>query len=70
MFSLKWQKEKDAYFTIPMVDYKSRELLRVNYVLSFYEQKQLAHKLKNEGIMAPYDALLSSLAFYHALASR
>lgn len=63
-------KRKRCIFTIPMVNYKSRELPRVNYVLSFDEQRKLAHQIVNEGILFPYEALLTLLAYYHALSSR
>ncbi|MDD3225440.1 MAG: hypothetical protein PHX70_12225 [Clostridium sp.] len=50
---------KDSYvffklasiFSIPMVNYKARELPRVNYVLSFDEQRKLAHQILNEGML-------------------
>lgn len=66
----KLAKKKRCTFDIPMTDYKTREVPRVNYVLTFMEQSRLAHKIRNEGINLPYEALLTSLAFYHALQSR
>ena len=66
----KFAKRKRCIFNIPIVDYKSRELPRVNYVLTFKEQSELAHKIVNEFINQPYEALLTVLAFYHAVQSR
>ncbi|WP_196606850.1 hypothetical protein [Pectinatus frisingensis] len=66
----KFAVRKRCIFIIPMTDYKTRETTRVNYVLTFKEQSGLAHKMQLEGLSFPYEALLTSLAFYHALPAR
>lgn len=66
----KFAVRKRCIFTIPMTDYKVREVPRINYVLTVKEQRILAHKIKSEGLSFPYEALLTSLTFYHALSSR
>lgn len=66
----KFAVRKRSIFVIPMTDYKTREVARVNYVLTFKEQSRLAHKIQLEGLSFPYEALLTSLVFYHALPPR
>lgn len=66
----KFAVRKRCIFTIPMTDYKVREVSRINYVLTFKEQRILAQKIKTEGLSFPYEVLLTSLAFHHALSSR
>lgn len=66
----KFALRKRCIFTIPMTDYTTREVARVNYTLSFEEQAVLARKIQDEGISYPYEALLTSLAFFHAMQPR
>ena len=66
----KFAVRKRCIFIITMTDYKARETTRVNYVLTFKEQSRLAQKIQLEGLSFPYEALMTSLAFYHALPVR
>ena len=51
----KFALRKRCIFTIPMTDYTTREVARVNYTLSFEEQAALARKIQDEGISYPYE---------------
>lgn len=63
----KFAKRKRCIFTIPMTDYKTREMPRVCQALTHPEQRMLYHKIIEEGIAFPYEALLTSLCFFHAM---
>lgn len=63
----KFAKRKRCLFVIPMTDYKTREVPRVCEALTHEEQIALYQKIKEEGISFPYEALLTSLCFLHAM---
>lgn len=63
-------KCKRLLFTIPMTNYKVRKLAMTTYVMNYREQSRLAKKLLTEGIMMPYEAIVTSLIFYHAVQTR
>ncbi len=65
----KFAKRKRCIFTIPMTDYKTREMPRVCVPLTRTEQRILYRKIIEEGISLPYEALLTSLCFFHAVSS-
>lgn len=50
-----------------MTYYKTREVPRVCEALTHEEQIVLYQKIKEEGISFPYEALLTSLCFFHAM---
>lgn len=50
-----------------MTNYKTRELPRVAEVLMHEEQLILYRKIIEDGISFPYEALLTSLCFLHAV---
>lgn len=64
---LKFAKRKRCIFAIPMINYKTRELPRVAEALTHEEQLILYKKIVEEGISFPYEALLTSLCFLHAV---
>lgn len=64
---LKFAKRKRCIFVIPMIDYKTRESPRVAEALTHEEQIALYKKIVEEGISFPYEALLTSLCFLHAV---
>lgn len=66
----KYAKRKRFLFTIPMVDYKTRSMPRVTEPLTIKEQRKLYRRIVMEGVSYPYEALLTSLAFFHAVQSR
>ena len=63
----KFAKLKRCIFTIPMLDYKTREVPRVCEALTNEEQRVLYQKIKMEGMSFPYEAFLTSLCFLHAM---
>jgi len=63
----KFAKRKRCLFVIPMTDYKTREVPRICEALTYEEQMVLYQKIKDEGISFPYEALLTSLCFLHAM---
>lgn len=66
----KFAKRKRCLFTIPMTDYKTRDLPRICESLTYDDQRILYQKIKEEGISFPYEALLTSLCFLHAVQPR
>lgn len=64
---LKFAKRKRCIFAIPMTDYKTRESPRVAETLTHEEQIVLYKKIMEEGISFPYEALLTTLCFMHAV---
>lgn len=65
----KFAKRKRCIFTIPITDYRTREMPRVCEALTYQEQRMLYHKIKEDGVSFPYEALLTSLCFLHAVQS-
>lgn len=63
----KFAKRKRCLFAIPITDYKTREISRICEALTYDEQVILYQKIKEEGVSYPYEALLTSLCFLHAL---
>lgn len=63
----KFAKLKRCLFTIPMTDYKTREVPRICEALTHEGQMALYQKIKAEGVSFPYEALLTSLSFLHAV---
>lgn len=66
----KFAKRKRCIFTIPITDYRTREMTRVCEALTHQEQRMLYYKIKEEGVSFPYEALLTSLCFLHAMQSK
>ena len=62
-------KRRRCILAIPMANYKTREIPRVCEILTFEEQRELYLKIKLRGISFPYEALLTSLCFFHAMQS-
>lgn len=62
-------KRRRCIFTIPMANYKTREIPRVCETLTREDQRALYLKIKTGGISFPYEALLTSLCFFHAMQS-
>lgn len=65
----KFAKRKRYLFTIPITDYKTRKMPRMCEPLTKQEQHMLYYKIKEDGVSFPYEALLTSLCFLHAMQS-
>ena len=65
----KFALRKRCILSIPMTDYKTRELPRVMEPLTIEQQSAILNKIKTEGKDMPYEASLTLLCAFHALKS-
>ena len=65
----KFALRKRCLFSIPMTDYKARELPRVADTLTVEQQAVVLNKVRTDGKDMPYEAALTLLCAFHAVKS-
>lgn len=65
----KFALRKRCIFSIPMTDYKARELPRVIDILTMEQQAAVLNKIKTAGKDMPYEASITLLCAFHAVKS-